>query len=462
MNKNVILILVDQMRGDCLGVNGNKNIMTPFLDDLARDGINFINAHASNPSCVPARANILTGLPSYKNGFFGYCDGVEWKYTNTMVDKFNSLDYKTINIGKTHYYKQRNNMNFSINKLYDPMQIDEGFISDYHMWLNEQNPLIEDPAMIHDNNGWPLYEWPAASFFHPTEWTMRTAIEEIDNARINDENFFMQISFHRPHPPFDPPKFYYDLYDGIEIENPVIGDWSDEYEHVEPTVHGQYGKIDGKYYKRAKRGYYASITHIDYQVGRLIEYLKQNKMYKDTTIMFTSDHGEMLGDHNMFRKATPFRGAVHIPLILKNCTGSKSIDNRIVTHIDIMPTLLSSVDEKYTNEVKESINLNSTENRNYITGEHPFDRGWHYIITKNYKYIWDSRTGKEWCFDLNEDLLECYNIANNIAIEKIEHLRQFLVDSFISRKLTKFVENGKLRTGSILPAYSEEFNEGHS
>lgn len=462
MNKNVILILVDQMRGDCIGINGNSNIMTPFLDDLAKDGINFTNAHAANPSCVPARASILTGLPSHRNGFFGYCDGVEWEYSNTMVDKFNELNFKTINVGKTHFYNQRKDMNFSVNRLYDPIRIDEGFESDYHIWLKDLNPTIEDPAMKFDNNGWPLFEWPGPSYYHPTEWTMRTAIEELE--KINDDNFFMQISFHRPHPPFDPPKFYYDLYDGMKIAPPIFGKWSKSNQLQQTTVHGQYGKIDDKYIRLAKRGYYASITHIDYQVGKLVEYLKQNKLYDETTIIFTSDHGEMLGDHAMFRKATPFRGSIHIPFILKNGIAHNVFDNRLATHIDIMPTVLSSVDQEYNTSNHVGIDLNGPQIREALVGEHPFDKGWNYVVNDKYKYIWDSLSGQEWCFDLKLDISECNNIIDQISEEEQTILRQQLVESFKSRGLKDFIKDNKLKTGKILPAYDRSFNEcaGHN
>lgn len=455
MSKNVILILVDQMRGDCLGVNGNQNIMTPFLDDLAIDGVNYTNAHATNPSCIPARANILTGLPAYKNGFFGYCDGVEWNYSNTIVDQFNDRGFKTINVGKTHFYKQRNGMNFQVNKLYDPIKLDNDFKSDYHIWLEQQDTTIEDPALIYDNNGWPLYEWPGESYYHPTEWTMRTAIDEL--AKVGGEKFFMQISFHRPHPPFDPPSFYYDMYHEIKFEKPVIGEWAKENANIETTVHGQYGKIDDKYLNLAKRGYYASITHIDYQVGRLVNYLRSNKLYEDTTIIFTSDHGEMLGDHHMFRKATPFRGSIHIPLIIKNNQQKGMVSTKLATHVDILPTALGTV-EKYKNSIPDSYDLLKLNSRTYLIGEHPFDKGWNFVLTSNYKYIWDSVSGQEWCFDIVEDLEESENIIDSIIMDELLELRSLLIVSFKNRGLTQFIENNQLKAGEKLPAYDQRFN----
>lgn len=451
--KNIILILTDQMRGDCLGVNGNDKIMTPFIDDLAKSGMNFENAQAANPSCIPARASILTGLPAEENGFYGYCDKIPWSYKDTMVDRFNSLGYKTINVGKTHFYPQRNDMNFVVNKLYDPQRLDADFISDYHLWLNEQDRTIEDPAIHYDNNGWPVFEWPGKAYYHPTEWTMRTSIEEIE--KCNDNPFFMQISFHRPHPPFDPPKYYLDLYRDTNLPDPVEGDWSTKFACIEPTVHGQYGKIDEKYISLAQKAYYASITHIDYQIGRLTEYLQQNKLLDNTVIMFTSDHGEMLGDHNMFRKATPFKGAVHIPFIVRDGVNVGVKSSKLATHIDIMPTLLSYVDPLNSSVTDRAINLVSDSDRDYLIGEHPFDKGWNFVLTAKYKYIWDSVSGEEWCFDAVNDTQEKENIINILPKQKLLSLRKILIKSFKERNLNQFVVDDKLYVGNKLPAFEK-------
>lgn len=446
---NVILILTDQMRGDCLGINGNDSILTPFLDDLGRSGTNFTNCQSSNPSCVPARASILTGLPSHKTGFFGYTDGVEWNYKNTLVDELNDRGYHTINVGKTHFYPQRNNMNFKVNKLYDPQYLDTGFKSDYHSWLEAVNPQIEDPGIHVDNNGWPVFEWPAASYFHPTEWTLRTGIEEIEKSK--EKPFFLQLSFHRPHPPLDPPEFYKNLYRDIDLGGPITSKWSEKFDDQRATVHGQYGKIDSKYYKLMKEAYYASITHIDYQVGRLVEYLLQNKLIHNTLIIFTSDHGEMLGDHNMFRKACPFRGATHVPFIVKGPSVNVHKSNQLITHIDIKPMILNYIDEKHN--IYDGIDPLNGDVRKILHGEHPFDRGWHFLITDKYKFIWDSDSGDEWYFDVSKDINEKYELSSVLENHIKEQLRMEMVSSFKERNLHEFIEEGNLKAGSRLRAY---------
>lgn len=452
MSKNVILILTDQMRGDCLGVNDNDQIMTPFLDHLSHGGMNFQNAHSANPSCIAARASIMTGLPSEKNGYFGYCDGQEWRYENTLVDELNTRGYKTINVGKTHFYPQRNDMNFEVNKLYDPQRLDPGFKSDYHKWLEEVNPRAEDPALKWDNNGWTVFEWVEKSYYHPTEWTLRTGIEEIENCK--DEPFFLQLSFHRPHPPLDPPTFYKDLYSRVDLGEPVTGDWSQVHLQSTTVVNGLYGQIREPYYRLMKEAYYGLITHIDYQIGKLVKYLRSNKLYDDTLIIFTSDHGDMLGDHHMFRKATPFRGSVHIPMLVRGPGVPRGKSDELVTHVDIMPTILNYVDE--ANNQYDGVDMLSEETRPALFGEHPFDRGWHYVITDKYKYIWDSDTGMDWCFDVVNDKLETTNIAPTLDKSELEAIHKLMVENFKERNLHKLVENDKLKIGTRLPSFTRE------
>ncbi len=457
MAKSVILILTDQLRGDCIGANGNEVVLTPFLDQLAVDGNNFENAHATNPSCIPARANILTGLDSYNNGFFGYCDGVKWNYKNTMVDLFNDNGFNTVNIGKTHFYPQNNAMNFKVNKLYDPQSLDTGFVSDYHKWLKEQAPFYFDNAIDYNNNSWIVFPWQHPSYCHPTEWTMREAITELEENKKND--LFLQISFHRPHPPFDPPSEYLDYYRDVTIRQPYTGDWSKEYEKFQVTIDGQYGKIPHRYLDLAHRAYLASITHIDHQIGKLIHYLKTNGLYDDTTILFTSDHGEMLGDHNMFRKATPFRGSIHIPFILKtnqNTVLDVNDKNKLVTHVDVMPTLLSAANIAFEHLDGEIVN--TSKERELLIGEHPFDRGWHFILDYNYKYIWDSVSGEEWLFDVINDKFESNNVIKKVQHEVIINYREKLLSSFRKRKLDCFIDGENLKIGAKLKAYDGRFN----
>ncbi|MFV0498956.1 MAG: sulfatase-like hydrolase/transferase, partial [Bacilli bacterium] len=208
-----------------------------------------------------------------------------------------------------------------------------------------------------------------------------------------------------------------------------------------------------KYYKLMKKAYYAQITHIDYQIGRLVRFLQKNSLYDETLIIFTSDHGEMLGDHHMLKKSVPFNAAIKIPLIIKGSSIKPKVENKLITHIDIMPTILEFLDQKKAH--LDGVSILSDEKRDVLVGEHPSDKGWNYIIDGNYKYIWDSIKGQEWIFDFKHDQLEIQNLIGVIDNETLEIMRDKLVNSFKERNLTQFLDGNKLKTGSVLPACDE-------
>ena len=131
----------------------------------------------------------------------------------------------------------------------------------------------------------------------------------------------------RPHPPFDAPPHYFDLYSKKELHPPYLGSWETE-EQLQKDgriYDSKTGPIDPELQRQAQIGYYACITHLDHQIGRLIMALKEHGLYDNSAIIFTSDHGEELCDHHLFRKARPYEGSCHIPLLISG--GKQALPN---------------------------------------------------------------------------------------------------------------------------------------
>ena len=125
-------------------------------------------------------------------------------------------------------------------------------------------------------------------------------------------------SFVRPHAPLDPPQYYLDLYQNKELVPPYTGDWNDK-ERLEREGHNYHsltGPADRTYVQQMRAAYYASITHIDHQIGRIILELVERRLMENTVILFVSDHGDMLGDDLQFQNAKPYQGSVHVPMFL--------------------------------------------------------------------------------------------------------------------------------------------------
>ena len=466
MRKNILFIFTDQWRGDCLGCAGHPDVLTPNLDALAQDGVLFRGACAAAPSCIPARACVATGKTPLHTGFVGYEDGIVWDYPQTMMTRLRAGGYQTINVGKTHFYPQRAHLGFEINKMYDAGKIEPTFKSDYHQWLEKaSHGQVTDTANSFDGNSCLYYPWMAEEYLHPTAWNTSTAIECLEN-RDNTRPFYMQVTYHRPHPPYDPPRDFFDLYRDEALAPIPYGDWCGKFDVPNREINSWYGHKSQRSLDLMRKAYYASISHIDYHIGRLITWLKCHGLYQDTLIVFSSDHGELLGDHHLYRKITPFEGAARIPWIVKG-DGScrKGEENRIpVSHFDLMPTFLDFAGLPIPEDVDgvslmPAMRSGTVPERKLLHGEHAGygDNGWQFLWDERYKYIWNTRTGEEYFFDLKHDPQELHNLAGEEAL--VSPWRQKLAEILSQRPEDGLTESGHLKPGKILNPVRPDFRE---
>ncbi|SEO52672.1 arylsulfatase [Paenibacillus sp. OV219] len=448
MQPNILLITVDQMRGDCLHYLGHPVIQTPNLDNLARNGATFTNAYTATPSCVPARAAIMTGMKQENHGRVGYQDSVPWNYEHTIAGEFAAAGYHTQCVGKMHVYPTRNLCGFHNVVLHD------GYMhynrdrskatplswwdqcDDYVNWLREKAGSSVD---IMDNGldcnaSTVARPWHLDESLHPTNWAVTQSIDFL-RRRDPSKPFFLWTSFVRPHPPLDPPQAFLDLYDGLELPQPPIGDWADRSDSSRDGLNPTTGRgiVHERMRQRALAAYYALITHVDHQIGRLLNALFEYGVRSNTIILFTSDHGELMGDHLLYKKILPYEGSAKVPFILSDPTGTLELKNgKLVDDVielqDIMPTLLhaaavpipSSVDGMSVIPLAQRVAKNEVAWRAYIHGEHSYgELSSHYLTDGKCKYIWLSQTGQEQLFDLEHDPQELCNLA---GLEQHEHL----------------------------------------
>lgn len=449
---NIVLLLADQMRGDCLGIAGHPDVRTPNLDALAARGVRYANACSACPSCVPARAALYTGMSQKKNGRVGYLDLVPWRYPHTLAAELGKAGYYTQCVGKMHVHPLRNTLGFDNVRLHDgylhayrrpdtPACEDQRRADDYYWWLKQELGIDADPADTGlDCNGWVTRPWMYEEKYHPTNWV---AAECLDFLRRRDRDlpFFLMASFVRPHPPFDAPAHYLDLYQDRQLAPPAIGDWDDREKQLREG-HGTQtdaSPLEAAYVRQMQAGYYAAITHLDHQIGRILNALTEEQLLEDTVILFASDHGEMLGDHLLFRKAKPFAGSIQVPLLL--CGSEKYIGQRrgvcddLAELRDIAPTLLEVAGAPIP-PCMDGHSLLHPLGREYLHGEHTYGAdSMHFIRTKTDKYIWYSQSGREMFFDLQRDPQESHNAIDEPAYrERVSRLRQYLIAELADRE----------------------------
>lgn len=449
---NVILFMADQMRGDCMGCMGNDAIKTPHLDMLAAQGTLFTRAYTPSASCVPARACLLTGMDPWHTGILGMGSGmkpISDRYEHTLPGELSAAGYHTCAVGKNHFTPQRALNGYHATILDESTrQIDRGFVSDYVEWYGKQTG---DPDGFWDTglnwNGWLGRPFHADETLHPTHWTADRAIEFLKK-RDPGKPFFLKCSFARPHSPYDAPQVYYDMYKDRELPAPYVGDWSDcnDVPYDALQVNAWRGRQKPEDIHTARALYYGNVTFIDHSIGRVLNQLTKLGLYNDTMIIFTSDHGDMLGDHHLWRKTYGYEGSSHIPMLIKPALGQglpMQKCDRVVTLSDIMPTVLDAAGVTIPNtcdgaSMMPLVRGEDADWRETVICEHcacysPEQENV-FVTDGHHKLIFFPLDGSLQLFDLDHDPGECKNALDDPDYRAIrDKLTEKLIGEFTMR-----------------------------
>lgn len=460
---NVLLIMADQMRGDCMGCAGHPAVETPWLDMLASEGTRFANAYTASPSCVPARATLMTGMNQWHTGILGMGSGMKQissHYAHTLPGELANAGYHTKGVGKMHFSPMRALNGFHATEVDESSRSDNELIkSDYRIWFDETAPAglgYRDHGV--DFNSWMARPSHLPEYLTPTHWTASRAVDFLAK-RDPEKPFFLKCSFARPHSPYDPPQVYYDMYiNNPDIPKPYVGEWCDIYKNDGiHDVNAWWSPRSERETHRARAAYYGNITFIDHSIGRLIADLRRWKLYNDCWIIFTSDHGDMLGDHHLWRKTYAYEGSAHIPLIIRPPMKSGYAHGQVIDRVtelrDIMPTILDMAGLQIpdTCDGRSLLPLMRGEDtpwREYIQGEHcacySKTQENYYVTDGHKKFIWLDNLGVEQFFDLDNDPGECVNRIDSPAyLEDVEKWRGFLIQELNGRDCG-LVKDGKL------------------
>lgn len=452
---NVLLVTVDQWRGDCLGIDGHLAVRTPTIDRLALRGTRFGHAYTATPSCVPARATLMTGLAQEHTGRIGYQDGVPFTYPTTLAGQFGRGGFQTEAIGKLHVFPERNRIGFDHVRLHDGYlhfarnrHANHDKVDDYLPWLRDQLGRDADYFDHGVNcNSVVARPWDKPERTHPTNWVTSEAIRFLDQ-RDPTQPFFLYLGYHRPHPPYDPPAWAMEMYLDADLPPAVHGDWD---EIVAPwrnddDIEAAVASYPEAIRRRAQAGYYGHMTHIDHQLNRLFEVMQENGVMDNTWVVFLSDHGEMMGDHGMYRKSVPYEGSARVPLIITPPASRTDLPRGTQTGAlaelrDIMPTLLDCAglaipDGLDGRSLLPNIADPDAPGHELIHGEHPhLGQTVQWLTDGRWKYIWWSGMDREQLFDLASDPAEKDDLARDPDAEaRLAPWRQRLIDTLAGRE----------------------------
>jgi arylsulfatase A-like enzyme len=319
---NVVFVFADQWRASATGYAGDPNVKTPHLDALARQSLNFKNAVSVCPVCGPARASILTGQYPLTNKFF--VNDLCLNQTGpSIADVFNAGGYRTGYIGKWH-------LDGHGRSTFIPPDRRQGF--EFFQALECSHNYNESP--YYDNNDPELKEWAGYDAFDQTQSAIRFMRDN------KNSPFMLFLAWGPPHGPYlTAPKKFRDLYDPATLELPDNVPLKDEqFAGVNPW--GERVEMKGRERVReVMAGYYAHCSALDECVGMLQQSIRELGLEEDTVFVFTSDHGDMLGSHGLWKKQQPFNESTGIPFLMKLPGQAAQTIETPINLPDIMPTL---------------------------------------------------------------------------------------------------------------------------
>lgn len=422
---NLLFIMADQYRGDALGCIGKEPVKTPCLDNLASEGVLFTNAISSYPVSSPARAMLMTGMYPPHNKVTGNCNsqtapyGVELpQEVRCWSDVLKDMNYHTGYIGKWHldspykpYVDTYNNRGKIAWNEWCPPERRHGFehwitygTYDYHLKPMYWNTTAPRDSFYYVNQWGPAYE-------------ADRAIEYIEAQKANDHPFALVVSMNPPHTGYElVPDNYKAIYKDMDVEALC---------NNRPDIPAK-GTEMGDYFRNNIRNYYACITGVDENVGRIINALKANDLFENTIVVFTSDHGICMGAHNQPGKDIFYEESMRIPMIISWPEKIKPRKDKqlMIAFADLYPSLLSMMG--FQKEIPETVQTFDLSQE--ILGKTPKDivqpyyfvqydnhsTGYRGLRTARYTFVVHATNGKideTVLYDRSNDPYQIHNIA---------------------------------------------------
>ncbi|MBK1783516.1 sulfatase family protein [Prauserella cavernicola] len=354
---NIVLIITDQQRFDTIAALGHDHVDTPHLDRLVREGTAFTRTYVSAPSCSPSRASLFTGVYPHSLGVLRN----EELWRHSWVESLSESGYHCVNVGKMHTHPWETPMGFHERTVVENKDRDHPNVPFFHdqwdkaLWmLGERKPTrttYRERADYGERLG--AFEWTLPEDMHSDVFVSGHARWWLDTYP-GDEPFFLQIGFPGPHPPYDPVARHLEPYQDRDVPLPVVSDddlagqpraLKELREHHQANDHDAIVHLASpteEQSARQRRHYYANITMIDEQLGLLLEALERRGVLDDTVIMFTSDHGDCLGDHGHSQKWTMYDPSVRVPAIVwgpGRVAEGRRVD-ALTSMMDLGPTIL--------------------------------------------------------------------------------------------------------------------------
>ena len=457
--QNILILFPDQLRADALSCNGCQAISTPHLDRLASEGVNYTGAISPTPLCIPARASVLTGRNSLETGVL---NNESWLRPDHSLlgmpswpELLNKKGYMTAAIGKMHFY---------------PWDLSEGF---------QKRVIAEDKRHIHVQDDYQSYlQKHGLRKFHGNEhenylenkgavvsripmehqvdtWVAEETIKFLSGLK-EDKPFAVMTGFPGPHCPYDPPVEYLDLVDVSKISKPLKNSypWMSENLFAScrlPWNGVEYSDAEEKDYLKIRHHYLAMVKQIDDGVGRILDYLDEKKLSDSTTVIFTADHGDFLGDHNMIGKHFFLNQAISVPMIIRGKGFEPGrINDSLLSLSDLFSTVLNIAGIEFEDSDDSSVLCAEKREDRMVFGSTDIGLFAAWKSWRMSRYF----NGESYLFNIGKDPEESCNLIDSPDYSDIQKLMGRRLDSWLIKSNLKGHSDKLVFTGAGDPGDS--------
>lgn len=422
---NVLFIIADDMNTD-LGCYGNKIVKSPNIDQLAKTGLRFDRAYVQYPVCNPSRSSFLSGLRPTTTGIMDNQTQFRRKLPNvvTLPQLFRKNGYETFSLGKVFH------RGLSPDETREEMDDSKSFD---RVFYGKATPIGNTGNQRNMSGGTLAWcRWLAANgqdSDQPDGQLADEAVKIIQSKR--QKPFFLAVGFYRPHDPFQSPKKYFDLYAQQKLEPPYTPEgYLPPYPHSigGGALKSAFDKFTDQDKREFLQAYYAGVSFMDAQVGKILDALRKRGLSKNTVVVFIGDHGYELGLRNWWNKNTFYERSCQAPLIVRmpKAKGNGKSTRSIVEFIDIYPTLSEVCGLKETPDTLEGRSfrhlLDKPTEKHKEGAQTIIQRGSMIakaIRTDRFRYIeWDGGKRGAELYDHTNDPLEWKNLADRKEFEK--------------------------------------------
>ena len=455
---NVLFIIADDLTATAVSAYENKACQTPNIDKLASEGVRYTRTYCQYPVCGPSRASLMSAYYPNATKTFGYVSGREniGPDRKTWSQLFKDNGYYTARVSKIFHMGVPIDIENGSNGTDDKASWMERFNSKGPEWkapgegeLVQGNP--DGILPIKGGNVMTIVKADGDDLVHADGKTAQKACQLIRQHKY--ELFFLAVGFVRPHVPFVAPGKYFDLYpfEVIEMPEKIEGDWDDIPKRGINYVTSVNAQMTLEQEKKAVAAYYASVAYMDVQVGKVLNTLKEEGLDDNTIVVFTSDHGFHLGEHNFWMKVSLHEESVRVPMIIKVPGKKPNVCHSFTELLDLYPTIAELAGLPVSEHIQGKSLVKTLDNAKHEVRDMAFSvthGGQSFLLRTNkwayIQYDEDAGAGIE-LFDMENDPKQFTNLADNSDYAQI-------VASFKEKLKMKLKE---VRTNDLGLTYEE-------